>query len=200
MSTITIMIKTYKFLGDYTFYSCMISTVSSRHALLPFTNSSATSNICWKCSSCLETAVTIQSIFVVLVVALCISSVQDKQNVQQHPRCSEASGAGLMPRTPGLWRLGMKWQSWSACNVSVTVCTGPRPVWKEREEVESFLPEASTIFSCLLKQATVVKWGCNKEESRECGTIWPNLDVIYGVNTDFSTVLSPCGTWAVHDS
>lgn len=62
-----------------------------------------------------------------------------------------------------------------------------------REEVESFLPEASTISLCYLKQAAVVKWGCNKEESREHGTIWPNLDVIYGGNTDFSTVHSPCG-------
>lgn len=64
-------------------------------------------------------------------------------------------------------------------------------------KLSSSLLEAATIFLCFLRQATVVKWGCNKEEPRERGTIWQKLDVIYGVNTDFSTALSPCGTQAV---
>lgn len=71
---------------------------------------------------------------------------------------------------------------------------------RRREEVKFSLLEAATIFLFALRQATVVKWGYDKEEPREHGTIWPNLDVIYGVNTDFSTVRSPRGFWEVRGS
>ncbi len=205
MSTVTIMTHTFKCLGEHKLYSCMISSVSSQHVLRiasPFTNSSATFNIWWYCSCCLETAVTIQSIFVALVVLHCAfhqtkinrkfsSSIPDAQRLQVLVWCP-----GSQSREDRGWndRVDQPVMLHSQCLLAQGQCG------RKREEVKFSLLEAATIFLCLLRQATVVKWGCNKEEPRERGTIWPNLDVIYGVNTDFSTACSPCGSWEVSGS